>query len=92
MPHLGSATEYQSLGEAAGFELERFQDVTRQVERTWPAIVRRLIVKLATEPRYARFLVDRHAHNRVFALTILRIWIAYRTNAMRYGILTFVKR
>jgi tocopherol O-methyltransferase len=92
MPHLGSATEYQSLGEAAGFGLQRFQDVTRLVERTWPAIVRRLVVKLATEPRYIRFLFDRHAHNRVFALTILRIWIAYRTKAMRYGIFTFVKR
>jgi tocopherol O-methyltransferase len=91
MPHLGSATEYQSLGEAAGFNLERFQDVTRQVERTWPAIVRRLIVKLATEPRYVQFLFNRHAHNRIFALTILRIWIAYRTNTMRYGVFTFVK-
>jgi tocopherol O-methyltransferase len=92
MPHLGSASEYQSLGEAAGFQLLRFEDVTRQVERTWPAIVRRLIVKLATEPRYVRFLFDRHAHNRVFALTILRIWIAYRTNAMRYAVFTFGKQ
>jgi tocopherol O-methyltransferase len=92
MPHLGSATDYQSLAEAAGFRLHSFHDVTRQVEPTWPAIVRRLVVKLATEPRYVRFLFNRHAHNRVFALTILRIWIAYRRDAMRYGVFTFVKR
>ena len=33
-----------------------------------------------------------HAHNRIFALTILRIWIAYRIGAMRYGVFTFVKQ
>ena len=50
-----------------------------------------MLGKLATNPRYARFLFSRHAKNRVFALTILRIWIAYRVGAMRYGIFTFVK-
>ncbi len=59
--------------------------------RTWPAIVRRLLGKLATNPRYLRFLLSRHAHNRIFALTILRIWIAYRIGAMRYGVFTFAK-
>ena len=92
MPHLGSASEYQTLAEHAGFELLKFDDITRNVERTWPAIVRRLASKLATNPRYLQFLFSRHAKNRIFALTILRIWIAYRVNAMRYGIFTFVKR
>ena len=91
MPHLGSATEYQALGEAAGFRLLDFQDITQSVKRTWPAIVRRLAGKLATNPRYLRYLFSRHAKNRVFALTILRIWIAYRVGAMRYGIFTFAK-
>jgi tocopherol O-methyltransferase len=92
MPHVGSASEYQALGEGAGFAMKKFDDVTRQVARTWPAIVRRLAVKLATNPRYLQFLFSRHARNRVFALTILRIWIAYRVGAMRYGIFTFVQR
>lgn len=35
--------------------------------------------------------LNRHAQNRVFALTILRIWIAYRVGAMRHGVFTFVK-
>ena len=91
MPHVGSASEYRVLGEAAGFELKNFEDVTRRVAPTWPAIVRRLVVKLATNPRYVQFLFSRHARNRVFALTILRIWIAYRVGAMKYGIFTFVK-
>ncbi|MDQ6654688.1 MAG: methyltransferase domain-containing protein [Verrucomicrobiota bacterium] len=91
MPHLGSASEYESLGASAGLQLLRFEDVTRQVERTWPAIVRLLLVKFATRPRYLRFLFSPHSRNRIFALTIVRIWIAYRVNAMRYGVFTFVK-
>ena len=92
MPHLGSVAEHESLAQDAGFRLKKFEDLTRRVERTWPAIVRRLLVKFATEPRYLRFLVSRHAKNRIFAITIPRIWIAYRVNAMRYGIFTFLKR
>ena len=91
MPELGSATEYKSLGVAAGFKLQQFRDLTQSVARTWPAIVRRLLGKFATDPRYLRFLFAPHANNRIFALTILRIWIAYRVGAMRYGIFTFVK-
>lgn len=91
MPTMGSASDYRSLGERAGFAMERFQDVTRFAARTWPSIVVRLCGKLVTSPRYLRFLLNRHASNRVFALTIFRIWLAYRTGAMRYGVFTFVK-
>ena len=91
MPQIGSASDYRSLGERTGFALQQFEDVSRAVARTWPAIVRRLLGKLVTQPRYLRFLFSRHASNRIFALTILRIWIAYRVGAMRYGVFTFVK-
>ncbi len=91
MPQMGNAQDYEMLGERAGFRLLQMEDITKNVARTWPAIVRRLLAKLATDPRYLRFLVSRHAHNRIFALTILRIWIAYRIGAMRYGVFTFVK-
>lgn len=91
MPFLGSASDYRLLGEAAGFSLRGFEDLSKCVARTWPAIVQRLLGKLATNPRYLKFLLSRHAHNRIFALTIFRIWLAYKTGAMRYGIFTFVK-
>ncbi len=91
MPRLGDANDYRAWGEGAAFRLEEHEDVTRGVMRTWPAIVRRLSTKLAANPRYLRFLLSRHAHNRIFALTILRIWIAYQIGAMRYGVFTFVK-
>lgn len=91
MPHLGTATEYQLIAASRGFCVQDSQDITEGVQRTWPAIVRRLILKFASEPRYLRFLFTPHAQNRVFALTILRIWLAYRIGAMKYGVFTFVK-
>ena len=92
MPQLATSGEYQSLAAAAGFRMERFEDITRGVRRTWSAIVRRLLVKFVTAPRFLRFLFTPHAQNRIFALTILRIWVAYRISAMRYGVFTLVKR
>ena len=47
-----------------------------------------MIRHLLTDARYRAFLVDRQRRNRIFALTALRIWLAYKMGAMRYGILT----
>ncbi len=88
MPHLGSESDYRRLAADAGFAIERMQDVTRQIARTWPMVVRTFLLKLAQKPAYARFLFDRHARNRVFAMTIVRLWIAFRTGAMRYAVFT----
>ena len=92
MPHMGTESDYRGLAEAAGFSVERHQDVTREIARTWPMIVGRFLLNLVRKPAYVRFLVNQHAHNRVFALTIVRLWIAFRTGAMRYGVFTLVKR
>ena len=91
MPHLGSESDYWRLATGAGFEIERVQEVTRQIARTWPIIARTFLLKLARKPAYARFLLERRSRNRVFALTIARLWIAFRTGAMRYGIFTLRK-
>ena len=91
MPHLGTETEYRRLAADARFTVERFQDVTRQIARTWPMIVRTFLWNLLRKPSYVRFLIDPKAQNAVFALTIVRLWIAFRTGAMRYGIFALTK-
>ena len=91
MPQMGTAADYERLARNAGFACERFEDLTRRVARTWPMIARRFLARLITRPAYARYLFNRHARNRVFAFTILRIMLAYRTGAMRYGIFTMCK-
>lgn len=86
MPGMGTPCDYEQFFETAGFVVESFEDVSAQVKKTWPICAGRFLVELIRQPRYARFLFNRHAHNRIFALTIFRIWLAYQTGSMRYGI------
>jgi tocopherol O-methyltransferase len=92
MPHVGTEGDYRRLGQRAGLNCLRVQDISRNVASTWPRIAWIFLRKLLMDPRYIRFLCNRHARNRVFALTVFRLWIAFRTGAMRYGVFTFVKR
>lgn len=91
MPHLGAESDYRQLAADAGFRLEKFQDVTRQIARTWPMIVRVFVWNLLRKPSYIRFILDPKSKNAIFGLTIVRLWIAFRTGAMRYGVFTLVK-
>jgi cyclopropane fatty-acyl-phospholipid synthase-like methyltransferase len=88
MPAIGSEREYRDFFAAAGFEVESFNDLTARVKKTWPVCVRRFLSHLCHHPRDTRFLFNTHSRNRTFALTIVRIWIAYNTGALRYGVFT----
>ena len=92
MAHIGMFSEYRRLFEKTGFAVEQEEDVSQAVKRTWPICAWRFGARVAKEPRYAQFLMNRHRRNRVFGLTIFRIWLAFETGVMRYGILTGVKR
>ena len=91
MAHIGLFSEYRRMFETAGFSVDQEEDMSRAVKRTWPACAGHFAARLLRQPRYLRFLVKRHRRNRVFALTIFRIWLAFETGALRYGILTGVK-
>jgi tocopherol O-methyltransferase len=91
MPHLGSESDYRKMAADAGFTVERFQDVTRQIARTWPIIVRVFLWNLLRKPSYIRFILDPKSQNAIFALTIIRLWLAFRTGALRYGVFTLNK-
>jgi tocopherol O-methyltransferase len=92
MPQIGLFSEYRQMFEQAGFSIEHEEDVSHAVKRTWPVCAAHFTVRLLRDPRYLRFLVNRHRRNRVFALTIFRIWLAFETGALRYGIISGVKR
>jgi tocopherol O-methyltransferase len=91
MPHLGTESDYRRLATDAGFAIDRFQDVTRQIARTWPMIVRVFLWNLVCKPSYVRFILDPRTKNAIFGVTIIRLWLAFRTGAMRYGIFTLRK-
>lgn len=91
LPGLASREDYLALLDQAGFRLERFEELTRAVRRTWSICITRLLRGLVRERRYRRFLLDSTQRERVFALTPFRIWLAYRTGALCYGLFTALK-
>ena len=85
---MGTAAEYKKLMQAVGFQVEQVQDVSAQVRRTWSVAIRRLLVALGSNAQTWRYLLDAHRGERIFALTVARLWLAYRVGALRYGIFT----
>jgi tocopherol O-methyltransferase len=91
LPSMGDEAEYRAMAEAAGFRVDLVSDISDQVRRTWSICLRRVMGKVLTEARYRRFLMERSAENRVFALTLGRLLLAYRTRSMRYCLLVMRK-
>jgi tocopherol O-methyltransferase len=88
LPGMGAESDYRKWLSQAGFVLESFEDVSAQVRKTWTICVRRLFFNLIRQPGYLRFLFNSRAHNRVFAITVSRILLAYTFGIIRYGIFT----
>jgi tocopherol O-methyltransferase len=58
------------------------------VARTWWVCIRRAATRLIADDHYRRFLRNRRERDRIFALTMMRLLVAYRTGAVRYCLLT----
>jgi tocopherol O-methyltransferase len=88
---LATATEYMEMINAAGFRDSGFDDLTTSVAKTWSVCAYRLIKNFCIDSGFRNgiFQLDR-AHS-AFALTVFRIWLAYRTGSMRYGLFTALK-
>ncbi|QRM27560.1 class I SAM-dependent methyltransferase [Microvirga sp. VF16] len=91
LPSMGTKTEYCDLAVKAGFRIDGFEDLSAKVRRTWSVCAGRVAKKLLTHSHYRRYLLDARSKNRIFALTLPRIWLAYATGSMRYGLLTACK-
>src|SRR5262245_56863085 len=91
IPHLLTAGELVDAAERVGLSRIDQMDLSHYVSRTWSIVIARFVNRLARDPRYWSFLFNAGHQNRIFAATIIRIWLAYRTQAMRYGIFTFAK-
>ena len=91
LPGMGDEGDYRKFGERAGFGVALVEDLTDRVSRTWSICIQRVLGKFMTRQRYVRFLLNSDATNRVFAVTLLRIMMAYRTGAMRYCVLVFTR-
>jgi tocopherol O-methyltransferase len=92
LPGMGTAAEYQQMARDAGLQTVQYEDVSSQVRRTWSICAFRIGRELVRNPEHRRFLFQGDCPDRVFAATLLRIWLAYAVGAMQYGILTCVKQ
>lgn len=88
LPGLASASEYRAWMAETGFAVTSFDDLSEDVRRTWTICVRRLAGRLIRDAEARRYLLDARRSERVFALTVGRIWLAYRVGAVRYGVFT----
>ncbi len=91
LPGMGTRGDYAAMARAAGFAVAGFEDISRSVRQTWTICLRRFLAKLATRAEYRALVASPLTRNRSFALSVPRLILAYRTGAMRYGVLTFDK-
>lgn len=82
------ASSFLAAMEGAGFQNIEMKDLTRQVKRTWPLCAMRTLKGILTKAHYRKFIFSSRNPNRIFALTLFRIWLAYNLGVMRYGFFT----
>ncbi len=79
-------SEFRAAALAAGFTNYQFNDYAQQVKKTWPLCAWRTVKGFFTKPHYRSFLFSSKNPNRIFALTLFRIWLAYELGVQRYGV------
>ncbi|HIG76032.1 MAG TPA: methyltransferase domain-containing protein [Bacteroidetes bacterium] len=84
---MGSLQENRAWLASAGLAAETDEDWSREVARTWTVVARRVVARLATDRATRQFVRDASEADRVFALTVARLRLAFATGAMRYGFL-----
>lgn len=84
LPGMGTETDYRELLGRAGLVVEEVSDISRAVRGTWSICLRGTLGRLRTDAAARAFLLSAASRNRIFLVTMARIWLAYRTGAMRY--------
>jgi tocopherol O-methyltransferase len=91
LPSMGSRADYEGLAKAAGFRLLGYDDISREVRRTWLICLRRLAGHFVTDRDIRRLALSRATQNREFILSLPRLILALRSGAMRYGLFVWEK-
>jgi tocopherol O-methyltransferase len=89
LPGMGDEADYLALAQRSGFGIVSVEDLSDRVSRTWRICAGRAIRQLFTRPGYMKFLLNKAETNRVFAVTLFRLLLAYQTRSMRYCLLVF---
>jgi len=86
LPSMGSRADYEHLASEAGFRLTDYQDISREVRRTWSICLARLVKSLISDSGIRHLALSQATQSRDFMLSLPRLILALRTGAMRYGI------
>lgn len=89
LPSLCSRSEVLDLAQNSGMELIEDADLGQKVWKTW-LISSKEILKLFKQSKGLKYFLSSENQERRFALTVMRILLAYRSGAFTYGI--FVMR
>jgi tocopherol O-methyltransferase len=92
LPSMGSRSEYEAMAAEAGFSLLGYDDISRNVRRTWAICLRRTVRRFFTDRDLRRLILSQTTRNRSFLLSLPRLLWALRTGVMRYGIFVWEKR
>jgi tocopherol O-methyltransferase len=91
LPSMGSRADYEAWASAAGFRLAGYDDISRNVRKTWGICLRRLLGKLVTDAELRRLAMNSATRSRDFMLSLPRLIWALRSGAMRYGVFVWEK-
>jgi tocopherol O-methyltransferase len=91
LPSMGSRADYEALAAAAGFRLVSYDDISRNVRRTWSICARRFAGKFVTDRDIRRLALSKATQSRDFILSLPRLILALRNGAMRYGVFVWEK-
>lgn len=91
LPSLGSAKDYKKMMQEAGLTAIEFEDITDHVKKTWAICAYRATKAFFTDKQLRHYLLDKSSSERMFAKSLFRIWMAYNTKAMRYGLFCATK-
>lgn len=90
LPSLGSVSDYTHFMLHSGFQKIDFDDLTSNVKRTWAICGFRMVRELGSS-EFRNFVFKQKPADRIFAKSVFRIWFAYQTRSMIYGIFTTTK-
>jgi tocopherol O-methyltransferase len=88
---VGTPSEYRDWISGAGLVLEEERDISAQVSQTWTTLGWRYCRGALRHPSYLWLVLQAWWQKRIFAGTMLRIWLAYRLEAMRMIVFTASK-
>ena len=88
LPGLATESEYRRWISECGLQLTAFDDLSEGVRPTWSWCLRRTVRSLLFDVDAWAYLLDGRRTERRFAVTVGRMWLAYRVGALRYGLFT----